>query len=75
MLEAVLHNWTAMGKASTDLFAKRIFTKAGQTHSYGKTIQRSFWRKKHRDILLDKLPWNLGLCKLPWRDKIIFTDW
>jgi hypothetical protein len=31
--------------------------------------------KKGYDILLDYLPWGLGLVKLPWMNKPIYVLW
>ena len=74
MLAAVLHNWTAMKTASTDLLRNEFLQRPGKL-ILSKDNPKVIIEKKTQDILLDKLPWNLGLCKLPWKNRIIFTDW
>ena len=32
-------------------------------------------QKKTHDIILDKLPWSIGVVRLPWMDALMVVDW
>ena len=31
--------------------------------------------QKAVDVLLNKLPWGIGIVKLPWMEEIVYVDW
>lgn len=74
LLKSVAHNWSALNDASTDLLRNEFLQRSGKLSFKAENPKITIERKVH-DILLDRLPWALGLCKLPWVDKLIFTDW
>ncbi|PKH50316.1 hypothetical protein CXF68_06205 [Tenacibaculum sp. Bg11-29] len=74
LLKAVTQNWEVLKKSSPDLIRNEFIQRAGKLDltkdNPSITIER-----KAQDILLDKLPWNYSMCKLPWMDILIFTNW
>ncbi|MBL4605390.1 MAG: hypothetical protein JKY02_06970 [Flavobacteriaceae bacterium] len=73
-LEAVITNWTALNNASPDLLRNEFLQRLGKI-SFKEVNPRIVVERKTHDILLDKIPWTLSICKLPWINKLIFTDW
>jgi len=74
LLEAVLENWGALKNASPDLLRGEFFQRLGII-SFKEENPKMRVERKVYDILLDKLPWNIGVCRLPWLDHLLFTDW
>ena len=74
LLEAVLQNWGVLKNASPDLLRSEFLQRYGKI-SFKETNPKITVEKKVHDILLDKLPWNIGLCRLPWLNYLLFTDW
>jgi hypothetical protein len=74
LLEAVLQNWGVLKNASPDLLRNEFLQRFGKI-SFKEVNPKITIERKVHDILLDKLPWNLGICGLPWLDHLLFTDW
>ncbi|CAM1345295.1 contractile injection system tape measure protein [Tenacibaculum amylolyticum] len=74
LVAAVTRNWEVLKDSSPDLIRNEFIQRSGKldlTEDNPKlTVER-----KTQDILLDKLPWNISLCRLPWIEHLIFTDW
>ncbi|WP_417799653.1 contractile injection system tape measure protein [Tenacibaculum sp.] len=75
LLRAVLQNWSVLKKSSNDLLRNEYLQREGKL-DLTKDNPTLTVERKTQDILLDtKLPWNLSLCKLPWKKELIFTNW
>ena len=74
LLVAVLENWGALKNASPDLLRGEFLQRAGKI-SFKEANPKITVERKVFDILLDKLPWNIGISRLPWLDHLLFTDW
>jgi len=74
LLQAILENWPILKNSSPDLLRSEFLQRPGLLSFKEDNPKITIERKTH-DILLDKLPWGIGLCKLPWVEKLIFTDW
>ena len=74
LLESIIENWDALGNASTDLLRYEFLQREGRL-SFKDDNPKITIERKTQDILVDKLPWGINLFKLPWFDKLIFTDW
>jgi hypothetical protein len=74
LLEYAIQSWEIIKKSSSDLLRYEFLQRSGKLSLKGDN-PKVIIERKTQDILLDKLPWNLSICKLKWRDKIIFTDW
>ena len=73
-LKAVISNWKALNNASPDLLRNEFLQRSGKI-SFKDVNPRIVVERKVHDILLDKIPWTISICKLPWVNKLIFTDW
>jgi hypothetical protein len=74
MLEALVENWAILKNTSIDGLREgfihrdgKLFRKNGQLilHVEGDTI----------DVLLDQLPWNISMIKLPWMKELLRVEW
>lgn len=74
LLEAVLSNWGVLKNASPDLLRAEFLQRFGKI-SFKEVNPKITVERKVHDILLDKLPWNVGISRLPWLDYLLFTDW
>ena len=74
LLQAVLDNWGALNNASPDLLRGEFLQRFGKI-SFKETNPKITVERKVHDILLDKLPWNIGISRLPWLDYLLLTDW
>ncbi|WP_428741366.1 contractile injection system tape measure protein [Tenacibaculum sp.] len=75
LLKAVLQNWEVLKNSSPDLLRNEYLQREGKL-DLTKDNPTLTVERKTQDILLDtKLPWNLSLCKLPWKKELIFTNW
>ncbi|MFY0630372.1 MAG: hypothetical protein JXR05_08320 [Flavobacteriaceae bacterium] len=74
LLQAIIANWSALNNASNDLLRNEFLQRSGKI-SFKEDNPKIVVERKVHDILLDKIPWTLSICKLPWMNKLIFTDW
>ncbi|MEZ0128446.1 contractile injection system tape measure protein [Flavobacterium sp. LBUM151] len=74
MLRAVLDNWEVMKNSSVALLQNEYLQRPGKIIFTGDN-PKILVERKTQDILLDKIPWNLGIVKLAWKNKVIFVDW
>jgi Contractile injection system tape measure protein len=74
LLAAVIGHWTALGDTSVDGLRGSFLARPGKLSRRGaedllQVEQRSY------DILLDRLPWGIGMVQLPWMEKILRVEW
>ncbi len=74
LLKAVVKNWGSLGNASSDLLRNEFLQRSGKI-SFKDVNPKIIVERKVHDILLDKIPWTLSICKIPWIPKLIYTDW
>lgn len=74
MLLAVLNNWEVMKNSSVPLLQNEYLQRPGKI-IFTEDNPKILVERKTQDILLDKIPWNLGVVKLAWKNKVIFVDW
>lgn len=75
MLQAVLQNWRAMQKSSIASLQNEFLQRPGKLMLTDEENPRIIVDRKTLDLLLESLPWNLNIIKLPWIEKIIYVDW
>ncbi|WP_299441126.1 contractile injection system tape measure protein [uncultured Aquimarina sp.] len=75
LLKAVLKNWQALKNTSTDGLRENFIKREGKLMLDEPSKYRVIVARKTQDILLEKLPWNLNIIKLPWIEKLIFVEW
>ena len=74
LLKAVLQNWEILKNSSTDLLRNEFLQRSGKLDLTNDNPYIIVERKT-QDILLEKVPWSLGICKLPWMDNFIEVSW
>ncbi|MFK7924468.1 MAG: contractile injection system tape measure protein [Bacteroidia bacterium] len=74
LLAAVIKNWGALGEVSNDSLREGFLQRPGKL-----SLKSGKWRllieRQTIDILLDRLPWSIGIVKLPWMPDPIMVDW
>ena len=74
LLRSVINHWNAIGRTSVTGFRESFLNRRGllgqQEQSWTLHIER-----QGADVLLDRLPWNISLIKLPWMPKPITVTW
>ncbi|WP_372756891.1 contractile injection system tape measure protein [Mariniflexile sp.] len=74
LLKSIIENWGSLGNVSTDLLRHEFLKREGKL-CFKDDNPKVIIERKTQDILVDKLPWGISLFKLPWMDKIIYTNW
>ncbi|MBI0398293.1 contractile injection system tape measure protein [Cyclobacterium marinum] len=74
LILALKENWKRLGNTGIDTIRNEFIKRDGklviEEHS-----NRLFVERKVQDILLDSIPWNISLVKLPWQHRHLFVDW
>jgi len=74
LLEAVVAHWGALGNTSPDGLREGFFLREAKLSKQGMGFRLQVERKTI-DILLDKIPWGLGVVKTPWMKEMLFVEW
>lgn len=74
LLDSLLENWQKLKNTSADTVRVEFLQRSGKIQREGDQI-RIIMDRKVQDILLDSLPFNLGMLKLPWRRELIIVAW
>lgn len=74
LLTAVLKHWSALRSNSTEWLRQQFFLRDGTMKpvdfGWHLTVEH-----RAQDVLLNKLPWGLGLIRLPWMNSLLHVDW
>ena len=74
ILQVIISRWDKLGSTSNDglrnTFLKRNGIIEENDEVYQLTVETS-----GTDILLDYIPWNINIIKLPWVKKILYVSW
>jgi len=74
LLEAVVRHWSALGNSSIDNLRGSFLVRPGKlSQREGEHLLQVETRSY--DVLLDQLPWGLGLVKLPWMQRSLWVEW
>jgi len=74
MLESAISNWGILNNTSPDGLREGFLQRNGAVLIEMDKIKIRV-EKGDIDMLLDYLPWNLSLIKLPWLKKIVQVEW
>jgi len=74
LIENVISKWDALGKVSVEGFRISFLQREGIVYLRDEQYLLRV-EKKTLDILMDKLPWSIGVVKLSWMPKMIVTEW
>ena len=74
LLQSMITHWSALKSTSIDGLRTAFINREGMLKP-----QHNGWllqiERKGYDVLIDKLPWGIGLIKLPWMNKPVHTEW
>jgi hypothetical protein len=74
VLQIAIEHWKALKKTSPDGLRSGFLMRNGNLKK-GKNDWEIFMEKKSIDVLLDHLPWNLHMIKLPWQNHFWTVEW
>jgi hypothetical protein len=74
LLDACLGQWTVLQNTSREGLRENFLQRNGRLHLKEGRLRLEVERSSI-DVLLDYLPWNLSLVKLPWMKEILFVNW
>lgn len=74
LLQSVVSHWSALKSTSTDIVRTEFLQREGKL-DLKQNNPKLYIQRKTQDILLDSIPWNIGIVKIPWFKKIIYTEW
>ncbi len=75
LLAVVLEYWKGLKSDSTELLQNEFLQREAKIIIEEHQTTRLVFERKAQDILLDSLPWNLGIVKVDWRDDLLFVEW
>jgi len=75
LLSAVVGHWTALGDISVDGLRGSFLVRPGKLSRRGDGSDLLQVEPRSYDILLDRLPWGIGMLQLPWMKKILWVEW
>jgi hypothetical protein len=74
LMRAVIQNWPALGKISTDGLRAAFLQRRGVLKLHHGDWLVQVERETH-DVLLDRLDWTISVIRLPWLENMIYTEW
>ena len=74
LLTAVTHHWDVLKNMSFERIRLDFFQRQGILRPRDGNWQLQVEPQTH-DILMQKLPWPIGVVKLPWMDYTLFVQW
>ena len=73
LLKSVISQWTALKNVNIDGLREAFLKRKGELQFEDKVVLRI---ETHAiDVLLDSLPWNFSLIRLPWMDICLNVNW
>ena len=74
LLEIVIGYWEALKGASSEALRETFFSRNGKLSFNNETYLLQVERNA-TDILIDRLPWGIGIVKFPWLGYLIHVQW
>ncbi|MFT4016068.1 MAG: contractile injection system tape measure protein [Agriterribacter sp.] len=74
MITAAIQHWTALKNTGIEAFRETFLQRDGKITSVDKGWLLQV-EQKGVDVLLNSLPWGIGVVKLPWMKAPIYTEW
>lgn len=75
LLDAVIRHWNVLGNTSADGLRGTFLVRPGKLSPKGDGDWLLQVENQSFDILLDQLPWGIGMIKLPWMEKMLWVEW
>jgi hypothetical protein len=74
LLETVVQYWEALKGAGKEAIQETFFARKGKL-SFNNNNYLLQVERMATDILIDRLPWGMGIVRLPWLDHLIYVEW
>jgi len=74
LLAAVIRHWDALGDTSPDALRNTFLVRPGKLSRRGGDDLLQMEALSF-DVLLDRLPWTIGLIQLPWMARALWVEW
>ena len=74
LLAAVIAQWSSLKNTSMDGLRDAFLQRNGKLSMVDKGWLLQV-EQKGLDVLLNKLPWGIGVIKLPWMKELLHTEW
>ena len=74
LLGMVLQRWEKLHHSSVTALREGFLQRKGKLVNRGDRLLL-LMEGSAIDVLLDYLPWNLGIAKLPWMKELIYVEW
>jgi hypothetical protein len=75
LLKAVIQHWDALRNTSPDGLRGNFLCRAGKLSRRNANDWLLQVERMSHDVLLDRLPWGIGIIKLPWMDNMLWVEW
>lgn len=75
LLSAVINHWETLKNTSPDGLRSNFLRRAGKIFLREDDDWNLQVESNSFDILLDRLPWSIGLIKLPWMPRLLWVEW
>ena len=74
LLEAIVEHWRALGRTSVAGLRSSFLAREGRLIEVDNGWKLELARRGI-DVLLEQLPWGVGLVLLPWMERPLFVEW
>ena len=74
LLRAVISHWKALGNVSPEGLREGFLQREGRLERQAKGW-KLYVSRKTEDILLDRIPWGIGMVKLSWMEEALKVEW
>jgi hypothetical protein len=74
LLNTAISRWSAIGNTSIEGLRVGFLQRAGKLEWTEESLSLTVESKSY-DMLLDKIPWNISMIKLPWMEKPMHVKW
>jgi len=75
LLEAVKEHWKVMASSSTDALQQTFLQREAKLELVSESEFELWVEEKGVDILLEQLPWQIGMIQTPWMENFLNCHW
>ena len=75
LLEAMTGHWPALGNISTSGLQTAFLQRNGLLYRQSNGTALLRLHPESYDMLLERLPWSIGMIRLPWHRQILHVEW
>jgi hypothetical protein len=74
LLSSIVANWPILKNTSNDTLRSTFLLRDGKL-TFKDNGPRLKVQQNSLDVLLEHLPWNISMVKLPWMKNILYVEW